>query len=69
MLSHTSMEWAPWYVIPADHRPFARLAASAVIVRALAELDPRYPTLGPDARRELEDARASLEAERESSGT
>ena len=28
MLSHTSTEWAPWYVIPADHKWFARIAAA-----------------------------------------
>lgn len=63
MLGHTSTEWAPWYVIPADRKWFARLAAAAVIVRELAELDPQYPTVGKDARRELAEARAQLEAE------
>ncbi|HKC91670.1 MAG TPA: PPK2 family polyphosphate kinase, partial [Candidatus Limnocylindria bacterium] len=29
MLTHTSTEWAPWHVIPADHEWFARLAAAA----------------------------------------
>ena len=32
MLSHTSTEWAPWYVIPADRKWFARIAAGAVLV-------------------------------------
>ena len=32
MLSHTSTEWAPWYVIPADRKWFARLGAGAVLV-------------------------------------
>jgi len=63
MLSHTSTDWAPWHVIPADHKPFARLAAGAVVVGALAAIDPRYPTVAPDVRRELEEARALLEAE------
>ncbi len=46
MLSHTSTEWAPWWVIPADRKWFDRVAAAAVIGRALAELDPRYPGAG-----------------------
>ena len=43
MLSHTSTEWAPWHVIPADHKWFARICVGAVLGHALMELDPRYP--------------------------
>jgi PPK2 family polyphosphate:nucleotide phosphotransferase len=63
MLSHTSTAWAPWYVVPADHKWFARICASAVIVNALIELDPRYPEVSKAARRELAKARKELEAE------
>ena len=63
MLSHTSTEWAPWWVIPADRKWFARVAAAAVIGRALAELDPRYPVLDGAALDELRAARIELEAE------
>ena len=63
MLTHTSTAWAPWHVIPADHKWFARIAASAVIVNALIELDPRYPEVGETALRELAEVKAELEAE------
>ena len=63
MLSSTSTEWAPWYVIPADRKWFARIAAAAVIGHTLVELDPRYPKLDPEARRSLLEAKAELEAE------
>ena len=63
MLSATSTEWAPWYVIPGDHKWFARIAASAVIVSALVDIDPRYPGVGDAARQALLEARAQLEAE------
>ena len=63
MLSRTSTDWAPWYVIPANHKWFGRIAAAAAIVRALVEIDPRFPVLGEDARRALDAARAQLEAE------
>ena len=43
MLSHTSTEWAPWYVIPADRKWFARIGAGAVLVNALMELDRTIP--------------------------
>ena len=63
MLSYTSTEWAPWYVIPADHKWFARIAVGAVLAQTLIEIDPHYPTVDPDARKALEEARRTLEAE------
>ena len=63
MLSATSTEWAPWYVIPADRKWFARVAVSAVLAQSLIEIDPQYPTLGADARRELLAAKSELETE------
>jgi PPK2 family polyphosphate:nucleotide phosphotransferase len=63
MLSHTSTEWAPWHVIPADRKWFARIAAAAVIANALIELDPQYPTLDDDALRDLQETKFELEAE------
>ena len=63
VLSETSTDAAPWHVIPADHKWFMRLAASAVIVDALVDVDPRYPTATPEARAELLKAREELLAE------
>jgi hypothetical protein len=63
MFSHTSTAWAPWYVIPADRKWFARTAAAAVIAHALIEIDPQYPRLGDEALRDLEKAKLQLEAE------
>jgi PPK2 family polyphosphate:nucleotide phosphotransferase len=63
MLTHTSTEWAPWYVVPSDHKWFARVAVGAVLVHALVELDPQYPTVTPEAHAALLEARTQLEAE------
>jgi PPK2 family polyphosphate:nucleotide phosphotransferase len=63
MLSHTSTEWAPWYVIPADRKWFGRIGAAAVITQALAELDPRYPKVSKQAREELLEAKQVLVAQ------
>jgi PPK2 family polyphosphate:nucleotide phosphotransferase len=63
VLSHTSTEWAPWHVVPADHKWFARVAVAAVIVEALAGIDPHYPKLDATAHAGLAAARAQLEAE------
>jgi PPK2 family polyphosphate:nucleotide phosphotransferase len=62
-LSHTSTEWAPWFVIPADHKWFARIAAASVIAHTLLEIDPRFPTVGEQQRRALLEVKASLEAQ------
>jgi PPK2 family polyphosphate:nucleotide phosphotransferase len=63
MFSHTSTEWAPWYVIPADRKWFARTAAAAVVAQALIDIDPQYPRLGDDAVHDLEKVKLQLEAE------
>ena len=61
MLSHTSTEWAPWYVIPADRKWFARVGASAVLVDTLMEIDPRFPPVTKQQREALLDAKHRLE--------
>jgi PPK2 family polyphosphate:nucleotide phosphotransferase len=63
MLTHTSTAWAPWHVLPADHKWFTRICAAAVVADALIELDPRYPAPSEKTRQELLRARAELEAE------
>ena len=63
MLSATSTRWAPWYVIPADHKWFARVCAAGVIVHTLVEIDPRYPVVSEDRRQQLQAVRRELEAE------
>jgi PPK2 family polyphosphate:nucleotide phosphotransferase len=63
MLSNTSTEWAPWYVIPADRKWFARLAGGAVILKTLLEIDPRFPVVDKERREALLDIRADLEAQ------
>ncbi len=63
VLSATSTSWAPWHVIPADNKPFARIAAAAVIASALIDIDPQYPEVSDSARAALADAKVDLEAE------
>jgi PPK2 family polyphosphate:nucleotide phosphotransferase len=63
MLSATSTDHAPWYVIPADHKWVLRVGVAAVLVNTLVELDPQFPTVGEDARRALLSSKAELEAE------
>jgi PPK2 family polyphosphate:nucleotide phosphotransferase len=62
-LSNTSTEWAPWYVIPADRKWFARFGAAAVLVHTLMEIDPRYPAVSKPQRQALLEAKEALEAQ------
>ena len=61
----TATPHAPWFVIPADHKWFARLAVVTAIVEALDELDLEFPKLGKDGEAGLALARAALESEGE----
>ena len=63
MLSHTSTEWAPWHVIPADRKWFARLAVGAVLARALMDIDPQFSQVGSQRRAELAAVKTALEAQ------
>jgi PPK2 family polyphosphate:nucleotide phosphotransferase len=63
MLTHTSTTWAPWHVLPADHKWVTRTCAAAVIADALIDIDPQYPAPDKTARRQLLRARAELDAE------
>jgi PPK2 family polyphosphate:nucleotide phosphotransferase len=63
MLSRTSTKWAPWYVVPADHKWFSRLATAAVLARALHAIDPQYPATDPAVREQMMQAREELVVE------
>ena len=63
MLSATSTEWAPWHVIPADHKWFTHLVTAAAIIRELAAVDPQYPTMSKTRRQAMAEAKRELEAE------
>ena len=63
VLSNTSTAWAPWYVIPADDKPFARVAAAAVLAHTLIEIDPRYPRVNAEAKAALQATKIELEGQ------
>lgn len=43
VLSRTSMEWAPWYIIPADRKWYRNLVISEILIDRIAALEPRFP--------------------------
>lgn len=65
MLSNTSTEWAPWYVIPADKKWFTQACVADVITARIEELNLSMPKLAPEQRRELNKAKAKLVAEKD----
>ena len=65
MIRHTATDYAPWYVVPADHKWFTRLVVSAAVIDALEDLELAYPTVDANKKEELKVARAELEREEE----
>ena len=61
MIRHTSSKHAPWIVVPADNKWFARLVVSSVIVHALEDMKLSYPEVSDEKRRALAAARRELE--------
>ena len=54
VLAHTSTDWAPWYVVPADHKWYRNWAISELLRETFAELDPQYPATDLDVPRLIE---------------
>ena len=63
MIQNTSTKHAPWYIVPADHKWFARLVVAEAIIDAMESLDLSFPKMDAEKRKELKDARAALEHE------
>ncbi len=42
-LNKTSTEWAPWYLIPANHKWYRDLVVSRIIVKAMEKMGLHYP--------------------------
>jgi polyphosphate kinase 2 (PPK2 family) len=59
----TAAPHAPWFVVPADHKWFTRLAVVAAVDEALRGLDLAYPPAPPEQTAALEEAQRALEAE------
>jgi PPK2 family polyphosphate:nucleotide phosphotransferase len=59
----TSTKWAPWYVIPADHKPFTRLLVGYVIYETLVKLKLKYPAVTKNQKEQLVQAKEILLSE------
>lgn len=60
-LNATSRPWAPWYAIPADSKPYLRLAVAEQVVARLEALPLAYPTMDDEARGRVDEMRRILD--------
>ncbi len=63
IVRHTSTAVAPWFVVPADHKWFARVLIGSAIVSTLDALNLHFPRVDKDSKREFEAVRKALEHE------
>lgn len=63
LFNHTSTKEAPWYIIPADHKWFTRLAVASILCDRLKALPLHYPRITDDQHQQLLIAKAVLEDE------
>jgi len=62
-ITATSTSWAPWYVVPADHKYALRALVGGILVDAIERMDLRPPEVAPEQQASLREARARLLAE------
>ncbi|GAB0156033.1 polyphosphate kinase 2 family protein [Chryseobacterium sp. Alg-005] len=62
-INETSKEYAPWYILPADNKWFARVAAIQIIIDTLEKMNLKYPQLSSQDKQDLQKAKQQLESE------
>jgi PPK2 family polyphosphate:nucleotide phosphotransferase len=60
VFNHTSSDWAPWYIIPADRKWFMRMVVSDIICSKLRSLDLKYPKMTEEQKNQLQIAKQQL---------
>jgi PPK2 family polyphosphate:nucleotide phosphotransferase len=63
VVQNTATKYAPWYVVPADNKWFARVVVASAIVNTLNKLNLSFPDVAKSTRKELEKIREALEQE------
>jgi PPK2 family polyphosphate:nucleotide phosphotransferase len=64
-ISATSTKWAPWYIIPADHKWVTRALVAQIVTSTVESLDLRYPEITKEQRAIIAEAKKQLEAEKD----
>jgi PPK2 family polyphosphate:nucleotide phosphotransferase len=60
MLRHTSTRWAPWWVIPADHKWITHALVGSIITNSIKGLDLKMPEVSAEQRRLIAQAKQEL---------
>lgn len=60
MVNSTSTVHHPWYVVPADHKWYARLIVSRIVLATLEEIDPQWPSVTEEQLRHIQECREVL---------
>lgn len=60
-ISQTSRSWAPWYAIPADNKPYMRLAVAKIIRQSLESLNLSYPTVNEEEKISFDEMKKILQ--------
>jgi PPK2 family polyphosphate:nucleotide phosphotransferase len=63
-LRETSTDYAPWYIVPSDHKWFARALVADIIVSTIRSLDLKYPVISDEQLKAMKEAKRMLEEER-----
>lgn len=59
-INRTATKNMPWYVVPADHKWYARLLISRIVLRELKNMDPQWPVLPDEEKSQLQEYRKML---------
>ncbi|WP_214819764.1 MULTISPECIES: PPK2 family polyphosphate kinase [unclassified Exiguobacterium] len=63
MITHTSTDVSPWYILPADDEWYSRYIISSVMIDVLERIDPQYPTFSEEELERIDEAIQMLENE------
>lgn len=61
MINRTSSKRSPWYVVPADHKWYARLVVSRIVIETLEEINPQFPVISNDDMEKIYSYKETLE--------
>ncbi|MGD1061108.1 MAG: polyphosphate kinase 2 family protein [Methanomassiliicoccales archaeon] len=64
MLTETSTKHSPWYIVPADHKWAARALVAEIVAAEIERLNPSYPKVSEEKKRQFATAKAELEREK-----
>jgi PPK2 family polyphosphate:nucleotide phosphotransferase len=68
VLSHTSTQWAPWHIVPSDHRWYSGLVVAEIVAQTIESLNLSYPEGSEEEQRARKQAQGMLEEEQREQG-